>query len=166
MPHTNLSVSKLTLFEKLFEQAPDPILVTDPKGLIVHANLQVEQSFGYKRSELIGEPVERLIPQRFRSLHERHRQAYNMSPHRRRMGLGLDLNGCRKDGSEFPVDIMLNPVEVGGHQLVLCVVRDITGMKEAEEALCRAQEEKRYLAEELITTHKFDRLIGESASLK
>src|SRR5262249_51179446 len=56
--------------------------------------------------------------------------------------------------------------EVGGRQLVLCVVRDITGMKEAEEALRRAQEEKRYLAEELITTHKFDRLIGESASLK
>lgn len=126
MPHRNLSVSRLTLFEKLFEQAPDPVLVTDLQGLIVHVNAQVEESFGYGRSELIGKPVETLIPQRFRSLHDGHRHAYSMSPHRRRMGLGLDLHGCRKDGTEFPVDIMLNPVQVGEHQLVLCVVRDIT----------------------------------------
>ena len=166
MPHRNLSVSRLTLFEQLFEQMPDPVLVTDLQGLIIHANAQVEESFGYGRAELVGKRVETLIPQRFRALHDGHRHAYSMSPHRRRMGLGLDLHGCRKDGTEFPVDVMLNPVQVGEHKLVLCVVRDVTGMKEAEEALRRSEQEKRYLAEELTTTHRFNRLIGESPALK
>ena len=154
------------LFEKLFEQAPDSVLVVDATGHIMQTNAQLEQSFGYQRAELIGQPLETLIPERFRTLHHDHRHAYGMSPHRRRMGLGLELYGRRKDGSEFPVDIMLNPVDTGEQQVVLCVIRDISGLKEAEEALRRSEQEKRYLADELVTTHQFDRLIGESPSLK
>ena len=155
-----------SLFEKLFEQAPDAVLVTDSTGRIVHANAQVAQSFGYERSELVGQPIETLVPERFRSAHHKHRARYGEVPHRRRMGLGLELYARRKDGSEFPVDIMLSPVETGERQVVLCVIRDITGMKEAEEALRRSEQEKRYLEAELITTHRFDKLIGKSSGLK
>jgi PAS domain S-box-containing protein len=166
LPDRELTAARARLFEKLFEQAPDAVLVIDHVGLVAQANAQLELSFGYKRAELVGQPVEILVPERYRPVHDGHRQAYAQSPHRRRMGLGLELYGRRKDGSEFPVDIMLNPVEADGQKLVLCVIRDISEMKEAKEALRRAEEEKRYLAEELITTHRFDRLVGESHGLK
>jgi len=164
--HKETAKPSESLFEKLFEHAPDAVLVTDGTGRIVHANAQVEQSFGYDRTELVGQPIETLVPERFRGAHIRHREHYGEAPHRRRMGLGLELYARRKDGSEFPVDIMLNPVETGEQKVVLCVIRDVTGMKEAEEALRRSEQEKRYLEAELTTTHRFDRLIGESAGLK
>jgi len=165
-PHKKIGGPSESLFEKLFEQAPDAVLVTDRAGRIIHANAQVEQNFGYDRAELLGRPIEILVPERLRGAHNRHRLDYGKAPHRRRMGLGLELFARRKDGTEFPVDIMLNPVETGEQQVVLCVIRDITGMKEAEEALRRSEEEKRYLEAELITSHRFDKLIGESSGLK
>jgi protein-histidine pros-kinase len=99
------------IFETLFESSPDAILLTDREGRITRVNAQVEQTFGYGRSELIGNPLEILLPERFRAGHPARREQYLAERRRRPMGLGLQLFGRRKDGSEFPVDIMLSPVE-------------------------------------------------------
>ena len=94
----------------LFESAPDPIVVADAEGRIERVNRQAEVMFGYQRSELMDQPVEMLIPELLRGRHERHRAGYIASPYLRPMGIGLQLYGRRKDGSEFPVDIMLSPL--------------------------------------------------------
>src|SRR6516162_2261808 len=114
------------LFERLFELSPDAIVVTDRQGRIASANAQVERIFGYSRTELLGKPVEVLMPERFRQVHPSHRGKFAAQPQVRPMGIGLELFGRRKDGSEFPVDIMLSPVESGEASLVLCVVRDVS----------------------------------------
>ena len=98
-------------FRALFEFSPDAILVTDQQGKITEVNGQVENCFGYHRGELLGQPIEILIPERFRNTHPAHRKEYNANPRTRPMGIGLELRGRRKDGSEFPVDIMLSTVE-------------------------------------------------------
>jgi PAS domain S-box-containing protein len=140
--------------------------VTDQDGKIAETNGQVEKFFGYARHELAGEPVEMLIPERFRHSHPTHRQCYASQPRTRPMGIGLELYGRRKDGTEFPVDIMLSPVKTEGGELVLSVIRDLSEKKRAEEELARREREKRYLEEELNTEHRFEEIIGESVGLK
>jgi len=153
-------------FRSLFEFSPDAIVVTNQEGKIAEVNAHVQEVFGYDRSELLGQPIEVLIPERFRIAHPGHRADYAARPHVRTMGAGLDLYGRRKDGSEFPVDIMLGPVAAPEGQMVLGVIRDLTQKREAEEALRRSEQENRYLEEELITTHQFDEIVGESSGLK
>ena len=153
-------------FRSLFEFSPDAIVVTNQQGKIAEVNAHVREAFGYDRSELLGQPIEVLIPERFRIAHPGHRADYAAHPRVRNMGAGLDLYGRRKDGSEFPVDIMLGPVAAPEGQMVLSVIRDLTQKREAEEALRRSEQENRYLEEELITTHQFDEIIGESSGLK
>ena len=153
-------------FRSLFEFSPDAIIVTDQNGTIAEMNGQVERFFGYARNELIGESVEKLVPDRFRHAHPAHRKNYAGQPRSRPMGIGLELYGRRKDGSEFPVDIMLSPVKTEGGELVLSVVRDLSEKKRAEEELARKEREKRYLEEELNTEHQFEEIIGESLGLK
>ncbi len=165
-PDKVLRVDARDLFEKLFEFSPDAIVVSDQEGKISEVNEQVGRFFGYSRSELLGQPVEILIPERFRASHPGRRADYAAHPRVRTMGAGLELYGRRKDGSEFPVDIMLGPVEAAKGRVVLSVIRDLTEKKEAEEALRRSEQEKRYLEEELVTTHQFDEIVGESSSLK
>lgn len=155
-----------SLFEKLFEFSPDAVIVVDRAGSIIRANAQAEQTFGYGRQEMIGQTIEMLMPERFRAIHPEHRMRYDANPHRRPMGAGLELFGKRKDGTEFPVDIMLGPVETENGRLVLTVIRDLSEKKEAEEALQRSEEEKRYLEEELITAHQFEEIIGNTRGLK
>ncbi|MGO9245199.1 MAG: PAS domain S-box protein [Verrucomicrobiia bacterium] len=141
----------------LFESAPDPIVVVDAEGQMQRVNRRAEAMFGYQRSELIGQPVEMLIPELFRSRHERHRAGYIGSPYLRPMGAGLQLYGRRKDGTEFSVDIMLSPLEAERGTMVIAVVRDVTERKRAEEALRRLSgrlqraqdEERRRIAREL-----------------
>src|SRR5438876_10430516 len=99
------------VFEQLFEFSPDAILVADHQGRIVRINARVESLFGYPRDELISQPVEVLMPDRFHRVHTFHRQHYNEAMRMRPMGVGLELVGKRKDGTEFPVDIMLSPVK-------------------------------------------------------
>ena len=121
------------LFEKLFEFSPDAVLVTDKTGSIARANAQTNHIFGYAAQELIGRPVEILIPERFRPIHPKHRGDYATQPHTRPMGVGLQLYARRKDGTEFPVDIMLSPLTLDGKSFVLAVVRDITRRRQVEE---------------------------------
>ncbi len=154
------------LFEKLFEFSPDAIVVSDHEGKISEVNAQVEKFFGYSRSELLGQQIEILIPERFRRTHPRERNAYSNQPRVRLMGAGLELYGRRKDGSEFPVDIMLGPVEGAEGRIVLIVIRDLTEKREAQEALRRSEQEKRYLETEISTTHQFEEIVGETSGLK
>ena len=153
-------------FRSLFESSPDAIIVTGGDGKIAEVNGRVEKSFGYNRSELLGQAVEILVPERFRQIHPSQRQQYTADPQVRPMGIGLELYGRRKDGSEFPVDIMLSPAETAGGKVVLSVIRDLSEKKQAEEALLRKERENQYLEEELNLEHSFEDIVGESAGLK
>lgn len=150
----------------LFEFSPDAILVCDAEGRIQEANARVETLFGYKREELVGREVEILVPDRFRGNHPKHRDDYAREPRLRPMGIGLELFGRDKDGGEFPVDILLGPLERAEGRIVFVVVRDLSERKRYEEALKRSEEEKRYLEEELITAHQFEEIIGNARNLK
>ena len=125
---------------KVFEFAPDAILLADARGRIIRVNAQAERMFGYGRGELTDSPVEVLIPSRFAGNHISYRSGYVASPHARPMGVGLDLFGLRKDGTEFPVDIMLSPLESEQGRLVLAVVRDVTERKRIEAQAREARE--------------------------
>ena len=150
----------------LFEFSPDAIVASNAEGRIKEVNGRAETFFGYDRSELLGQSIDILVPERFRNAHPAHRKEYGEKPRIRPMGVGLELYGRRKDGTEFPVDIMLGPVETADGPMVLSVIRDISEKKEAEEALRRSEEERRYLEEELSTEYKFEEIIGESVALK
>jgi PAS domain S-box-containing protein len=135
------------LFKKFFESSPDAIMTTDAEGRILQLNAQMERMFGYGRDELVGQPVELLMPERFANEHPTHRAQYRVAPRLRPMGAGLELYGRRKDGSEFPVDIMLGPLETEKGPLVLAVIRDITERKIAQEALQQSEERFRLLVD-------------------
>jgi len=123
------------LYESLFACSPDAIVVVDGEGCVLEANPQVESLFGYSRSELLGSSVDILIPERLRAAHAAHRKEYGEQPHMRPMGIGLQLFGRRKNGSEFLVDIVLSPVKTEGGLLVLGVIRDVTEQKRLEEEM-------------------------------
>jgi formate hydrogenlyase transcriptional activator len=165
-PKKSQSFQPQALFEKLFEFSPDALVVTNQDGRITNTNMQVERAFGYTREELLGQPVEILIPERFRNLHPKCRSGYTHDPRVRRMGAGLELYGRRKDGSEFPVDIMIGPVETTEGRVVLSIIRDLTEKRQAEEALRQKEDEKRYLEEEINTESGFEDIIGESLGLR
>jgi PAS domain S-box-containing protein len=131
-------------FRTLLESAPDGIILWDADGHVALANHQAEVLFGYPPGELIGQPVEHLVPERYRRRHVRHRSGYLTAPRTRPMGVGLELYGLRKDGSEFPVEISLSPVHADGTTLVVSVVRDVTERAAllARERSARHQEER------------------------
>ncbi|HUY76412.1 MAG TPA: PAS domain S-box protein [Ktedonobacterales bacterium] len=118
-----------TPFRQFFELAPDAVIIAELTGPIVLANRQAERCFGYRRDELIGAEIELLLPRRYRARHPALREGYARQPHVRPMGIGLDLYGVRKDGSEFPVEISLSPVMFSGKECVIAVVRDVTEQK-------------------------------------
>jgi len=128
-------------FESLLEAAPDAIVVVNDKGVITVANHRATDVFGYAREELIGQPVEMLIPEQNRKRHPGVRRGYVSRPAVRPMGAGLQLWAVRKDGSKFPVDISLSPLETPAGILVSAAVRDITDRVAAEEALRAAKED-------------------------
>ena len=121
----------------LLDAPPDGILIVGVDGLIVFANAASEQLFGYTREELRGTPIETLVPARHRGRHAVDRDAYTAHPRRRPMGLGLQLHGLRKDGSEFPVEISLAPLSTGGETLIVSMVRDATEQRVTEEQRVR-----------------------------
>ena len=132
-PEKTLPVDSKILFEKLFEFSPDAVLVTNQHGSILLTNAQTGRMFDYDRAELVGQSIELLIPERFRSAHPKHRAGYLSHPHTRPMGAGIELYGRCKDGREIPVDIMLSPLNIEGEPIVLAVVRDVTLGRLAEQ---------------------------------
>jgi formate hydrogenlyase transcriptional activator len=150
----------------LFEFSPDAIVTSDSSGTITALNSQAEKSFGYNREELVGQSVDALVPERFRRNHPGHRADYNAHSQTRPMGAGLELYARRKDGTEFPVDIMLSTAETPSGKIVMSVVRDLSEKRQAEEALLRKERETQYLQEELEIEHSFEEIIGESTDLK
>ncbi len=116
-------------FRWLLENAPDGIIIVDSEGRIRLANSQAENLFHYTESELIGASIEALVPDRLREIHIQHRADYMNSPRTRPMGIGLELYGRRRDGSEFPAEISLSPIPTEQGMLIMEIVRDITEFK-------------------------------------
>lgn len=138
-----------SIFKSLLQAAPDGILVCDHNGIITLANEQCTQLLGYSQQELIGQAIEILVPAYIRPKHASLRDAYFANPHRRPMGIGLDLTAERKDGSTVAVEISLSPVDLGGEHCAVAVVRDVTELRRLDREIKRNNEELRRSNDEL-----------------
>jgi PAS domain S-box-containing protein len=138
-------------FRDLLEAAPDAMVVVNRQGVIVLVNTQAEQMFGYGREELLGKPIELLVPVALREAHAGHRDKYLADPQRRPMGSRMQLAALRKDGSGVPVEISLSPVETDDGKLVIAAVRDVTERLRMEEI--RREVDQRRATEAALTLH-------------
>jgi len=136
-------------FRKLLGAAPDAIVIVDANGRITLVNAQAENWFGYAHDELLGESVERLVPERFRDRHRTEREGYVAKPMTKPKGLRPELYALRQDGSEFPVEISLSPLETDQGLLIISIIRDISARKQAEQARRAVEAQYRELVENL-----------------
>ncbi|MFN0034808.1 MAG: ATP-binding protein [Saprospiraceae bacterium] len=136
-------------FEALFRYASEGILLTDRRGIIIMANTAVETLFGYEEDEMLGQAVEILIPGRLKHPHENHREHYGQDPRPRHMGTGLDLQGLKKDGSEFPVEVSLSPFRTAEGEFVVAFIVDNTKRKNYEDSILAQKQELDILSEAL-----------------
>ncbi len=134
-------------FRGLLEAVPDALVIVNERGEIIQFNTQTENLFGYTQEELLGEPIERLIPERFRNIHRDHRADFFAAPRGGEMDAILTPCALRKDGSEFPVEVRLNHQRINNQVVVLSAVRDITARKQAEDVLRESQERYQMLFE-------------------
>jgi len=154
-------------FRVLLEAAPDAIVKVDPHGHIVLMNRATETLFGYTREELLGQPVEILVPATSRGAHIGQRTGYWKNPQTRPMGRGLTLSAVRKDGTEFPVEISLSPVDAGGEMRVIAIIRDVTERRRIEQEM-RAMEDRfnRELKDKNAELERRNREVEEADRLK
>ena len=140
-------------YRAVFEAAPDGIVLVGPDGAIVDVNSCALSMFGYERDEIVGRAVEMLVPRELQRTHVEHRHRYMAAPRTRPMGVGIELRGLRKDGSEFPVEISLSPVTEPGGDYVISIVRDLTERRALQAfgagAVRAAEEERQRIAREL-----------------
>jgi PAS domain S-box-containing protein len=148
--------SMMTKCEGLLEAVPDALVGVDHAGVIRFVNRQTELLFGYERGDLVGVPLEMLVPESLRPIHKVHREGYVVAPFPRTMGLDLELRGRRQDGTQFPVDIALSHTDTEDGPLVIAAVRDLTGRKTTEAAHQRSEQ----LA--AIVEHSDDAIIGKT----
>ena len=148
------------VFYELLESAPDAMVIVGPDGRIILANAQTDRMFGYHRQDLVGEPVEKLLPDRFRGRHQGHRMEFFVAPTLRQMGSGLQLWGLRCDETEFPVDISLSPLHIEGTVYVSAAIRDITQRYRYEQQLRHQHAELLQAKEELERLAQLDALTG------
>jgi PAS domain S-box-containing protein len=141
-------------FRGLLEAAPDAMVVVDRAGVIQLINSQTENLFGYERVEIVGQPIEVLVPKRLRKKHVKHREGYYVEHPIRSMGIGLDLFGLRKNSSEFPIEISLSPLQTDGGLLVSAAIRDVTRRKRMEEDVQKLNEDLRQRAAQLEAANK------------
>ncbi len=134
-------------FRRLMESAPDAMVIADEDARIVMVNEQAERTFGHSAGAMVGRSVDMLLPERFRDGHSRQVKDYFAKPERREMGEGRELLGIRADGTEFPIEVGLSPLETSEGMLVSSVVRDITERKRAADALAEAEERSRLVLE-------------------
>jgi two-component system, LuxR family, sensor kinase FixL len=151
-------------FQLVVEAAPSAMVMVDPTGAIVMVNAQAERVFGYSRTELLGQAVEILVPPRYRAHHPGLREAFQRAPHARPMGAGRELYALRKDGSEFPVEIGLNPIETDEGMMVLSAIVDITERKAAETALRESERRLQELHAELLHVSRLSAM-GQMAAM-
>ncbi|WP_199154869.1 sensor histidine kinase [Chromobacterium sp. ASV23] len=136
-------------FHQVVQEAPNAMIMVNTAGAITLFNRLAESMFGYGSNELLGMPMERLVPERFRRQHGHLRQSFQQRPEARPMGVGRDLFGLRKDGSEFPIEIGLNPIETEDGPMVLAGIVDITSRKQVQHQLEMALQEKTTLLNEV-----------------
>jgi len=142
-PLTSLAPSQLQAWTDVLENLPDAVFMlagNGTAGRILDLNSQATQMFGYERSEIVDRSIEMLVPEHARARHIQHRQAYAENPKLRRMGAGLALLGRRRDGTEFPIDVLLNPDERSATPVTIAIVRDMTDRRQLEDALTRARD--------------------------
>lgn len=148
----------LVVLRQVLDSAPDAMLIVDAEGLIRYWNAEAEKLFGYSEDAIRGRPVETLVPARLAEAHRGHRGRYVQQPQRRPMGIGMELRGVRRDGSEVPIEVSLNSVTIGGSAYVIASVRDIGAKLRAEEDRRRLRQQEMLLAlwEQTLRTPSFD----------